>query len=313
KTFSLNWYEATVYIKGKRITGYIHLNDVSTERILTTTTNYTTNFNKVVDIQMSKKPKADGAGKIDATRSQVEYYVNSSNFGKNSTDYFQFLVLSKPAGLNITEVNQKILSNHGSLTGQAKSFIEAGKKFNINEAYLISHALLETGNGSSRLAQGVPVDNKGNVVEENKKVHTVYNMYGIGAIDSDALKSGAKRAFDERWFTPEEAIIGGAEFINTYITRGQDTLYKMRWNPISPGYPQYATDVGWAVKQTANISRIYSLLDNYILIYDIPKYSGQPSSSGNPEYVPDLKGTHLEVTEPNGVRIRDGAGTSNNI
>ncbi|CAM4163482.1 SH3 domain-containing protein [Lederbergia lenta] len=323
KSFSPNWYEATVYINGKRTSGYIHRNDVSQERIISTTTSYPTNFKTVVDIQMTKDPKADGAGNVLASRAQVEYYVNSSNFSKSSSDYFQFLVLSEPARLNANEVNNKILNKHGILTGKAKSFIEAGEKFNINEAYLISHALLETGNGSSTLASGVPVDSKGNVVDANKAVYTVYNMYGIGAVDSNALKGGAKRAFDEGWFTPEDAIVGGAAFINSYIDRGQDTLYKMRWNPISPGFPQYATDVAWAVKQTANISKIYNLLDNYVLIYDIPRYANQPASSGDPNAtVPDKK-PETNTGFPSGVygitntsgtlNLRQGSNTSTSI
>ena len=114
-------------------------------------------------------------------------------------------------------------------------------------------------------------------------------MYGIGAVDSCPVDCGAKYAFDKGWFTPEDAIIGGAAFINSYIDRGQDTLYKMRWNPISPGHPQYATDVAWATKQTTNISRIYGLLDHYVLIYDIPRYANQPSSSGDPNAYLEVK------------------------
>src|SRR5699024_11256103 len=58
----------------------------------------------------------------------------------------------------------------------------------------------------------------------------------------------------EGWFTPQDAIVGGAEFIGEkYISVGQDTLYKMRWNPANPATHQYATDAGWAVKQTGNI------------------------------------------------------------
>jgi len=46
----------------------------------------------------------------------------------------------------------------------------------------------------------------------------------------------------------------------------------MRWNPDNPGTHQYATDIGWAVKQVANISRLYDLLDRYTLIFDVPVY-----------------------------------------
>ncbi|NMA84182.1 MAG: SH3 domain-containing protein [Epulopiscium sp.] len=83
----------------------------------------------------------------------------------------------------------------------------------------------------------------------------------------------------------------------------------MRWNPSSPGYPQYATDVAWAIKQTANISRIYNLLDDFILIYDVPKYRDQPSSSGNKDAGIKIGGTSIEITASS-LNVRTGAGTS---
>ena len=312
-------------MKGIRTTGYIHRDDVSTEKIITDITDYSTEFSKVVDIQMTKAPQVSGksGGWINASREQVEYYVNSSNFDKNSTDYYQFLTLSQPAGLHAKEVNEKILNNHGTLTGHAEAFIDAGKRFNVNEAYLISHALLETGNGKSALASGVPVDDNGNVVALADAVHTVYNMYGIGAIDTCPLDCGAKKAFDEGWFKPEYAIVGGAEFINSYISRGQDTLYKMRWNPINPGYPQYASDIAWATKQTSNISKIYKLLNNYILTYDVPNYVGQPAKSGDPNHydgkpIPGKVVNYplgvFAITEtPNNLNLRQGPSTSTDI
>lgn len=325
RTFSPNWYEATVILKGIPTTGYIHRDDVSTEKIITDITKYPTNFKSVVDIQMTKAPQVSGksGGWVNASKEQVEYYVNSSNFNKDSTEYYQFLNLAQPAGLHAKEVNNKILNNHGTLTGKAQSFIDAGKRFNVNEAYLISHALLETGNGKSVLASGVPVDDNGNVVALEEAVYTVYNMYGIGAIDTCPMDCGAKRAFDEGWFKPEYAIVGGAEFINNYVKRGQDTLYKMRWNPISPGYPQYASDVGWATKQTSNISKIYKLLNNFILTYDVPEYAGQPSKSGDPNHydknpspgkVVNYPHGIYGVTEtPNNLNLRQGPSTSTDI
>jgi mannosyl-glycoprotein endo-beta-N-acetylglucosaminidase len=84
-------------------------------------------------------------------------------------------------------------------------------------------------------------------------------MCGIGAYDYDAINTGAAYAYKMGRYTSEAAIVGGAEFISTkYIHKeyGQNTLYKMRWSPMRPGSHQYATDMGWAVKQT---SRIYSL------------------------------------------------------
>lgn len=198
-----------------------------------------------------------------ASREEVTYYINPENFSISSKYYFQFLKLSQYAGLTATEVNNKILKGKGILEGKGESFIKAAESNNINELYLIAHSLLETGNGSSELANGVMYNGK-----------KVYNMYGIGAYDGDAVTKGAQYAYNQGWFTPEAAILGGAKFIgSSYIhnaTYHQDTLYKMRWEPTVSH--QYATDIGWAYKQVNRMYSLYTLLDNYTLYYDIPKY-----------------------------------------
>lgn len=199
---------------------------------------------------------------VNPSPSDVSYYLNSSNFKKGTDAYFQFMRLSESAHLDEAEVNQKVLAGKGILAGKAGSFIQASQKYNINEIYLIAHALHETGNGTSKLANGVNYNGK-----------KVYNMYGIGAKDSCPVDCGAAYAYDHGWFTAESAIIGGATFIdNNYISKGQDTLYKMRWNPSNPGTHQYATDIGWAVKQTSKISSLYKLLTDYTIVFDVPKY-----------------------------------------
>lgn len=209
----------------------------------------------------------------NASKEDVQYYLNPNNFQEDTIAYLQFLDLSKSAGLSISEVNEKILNNKGILTNQAQAFVKAATTYNINELYLISHAFLETGNGQSQLAEGVLVS-----VVDGKAVtpRIVYNMYGIGAYDGVALQSGSEYAYKQGWFSPEASIIGGAKFISeSYVNHEkyrQNTLYKMRWNPSSPGTHQYATDIAWAYKQVSNINKFYNLLDTYILVYDVPKY-----------------------------------------
>ncbi|ATX84911.1 MULTISPECIES: N-acetylglucosaminidase [Bacillus amyloliquefaciens group] len=198
-----------------------------------------------------------------ASEEEVSYYVNPANFSVSDKSYFQFLKLSKYAGLTASEVNTKILKGKGILEGKGEAFIKAAESNSINELYLISHALLETGNGTSELANGVTYNGK-----------KVYNMYGIGAYDGDAVNKGAQYAYNQGWFSPEAAITGGAKFIGqSYIHNAvynQDTLYKMRWEP-SVSH-QYASDIGWAYKQVNRMYSLYSLLDNYQLYYDIPVY-----------------------------------------
>ncbi|MFE4708200.1 SH3 domain-containing protein [Peribacillus simplex] len=204
---------------------------------------------------------------VNASPEDIEYNLNPNNFVNDPVKSFQFVKLSQVTNMNVSEVNNRILSGKGILQGQAATFTAAGEKYGVNEIYLISHALLETGNGTSPLATGVMVNGK-----------TVYNMYGVGAFDGTALSSGAQYAYNAGWFTPEAAIIGGAEFIaKGYISAGQDTLYKMRWNPTAAekyGYAshQYATDIGWATKQVKQIYNLYSLLDSYKLTIEVPKY-----------------------------------------
>ncbi|MBS4536834.1 SH3 domain-containing protein, partial [Clostridium sp. D2Q-11] len=118
-------------------------------------------------------------------------------------EMYQFLVLSGNSGLSADQLDN-ILVGKGILEGQGQAFIEASKQYNINEIYLISHALLETGQGWSKLATGA-------ISVEGQKI---YNMYGIGAYDSNPLESGSQYAYKSGWFTPEEAIIGGAKFIS---------------------------------------------------------------------------------------------------
>ncbi|WP_404429357.1 peptidoglycan-binding protein [Sutcliffiella horikoshii] len=214
----------------------------------------------------------------NATRTDFVHFLNPEN-----NDMFQHLVLSSSAGVNSTQLNN-ILVNKGVLAGKGQAFIEAAQSYKVNEIYLMAHAFLETGNGSSKLGTGVEVgkDKNGNlkvVTSSNRdslsNIKTTYNMYGINAVDSDPLNQGAIRAYEEGWFTPEAAIIGGAKFIGeVYIhnSYGQNTLYKMRWNPASPGDRQYATDMAWAVKQISTIKNLYDLLDNPFLHFDIPQY-----------------------------------------
>ncbi|MGD6776452.1 N-acetylglucosaminidase [Sutcliffiella horikoshii] len=214
----------------------------------------------------------------NATINDVLSYIDPE---KN--DKFQHLVLSSSVGVNEKQINL-ILANKGILNGRGQSFIDASKENAVNEIYLIAHALLETGHGTSKLATGVKVgvNSDGSLELVNKEneskltnIKTTYNMFGIYAYDDDALRQGAFGAYREKWFTPEAAIVGGAKFIGEDFIHNryqQNTLYKMRWNPESPGNKQYATDIGWAVKQITTIKNLYNQLENPQLHFDIPKY-----------------------------------------
>ncbi|MCO7127337.1 SH3 domain-containing protein, partial [Sporolactobacillus shoreicorticis] len=222
------------------------------------TTNYSISFGQALAKEQS----------VNSSPSLAQY-LNPKNFTKGSVEYYQFLQLSSLANVSLGDMNI-MLKGKGILAGQGAAFISAANESKVNEVYLVSHALLETGNGNSTLANGVNYNGK-----------TVYNMFGIGAYDGSAVNSGAKYAYEQGWTTPEKAIKGGAAWIAKYYIYNaayrQDTLYKMRWNPealvMGNAAHQYATDVAWAVKQTPMVDAMYSLISKYNLIFDVPEYA----------------------------------------
>lgn len=192
-------------------------------------------------------------------------------------EMLQFLDLSGKSGVTVSDLGL-ILKGKGILSGTEAVFYQASQTNNINEIFLTSLALHESGRGTSQLANGVlytPTDSA-------LPPRVVYNMYGIGAVDSNPILKGAEYAYNQGWFSPEEAIIGGAYFVSRYYVNNsnyfQDTLYKMRWNPGAPGKHQYATDIGWASKQTNFIRQFYAQVNIYNLRFDIPLYQREPES-----------------------------------
>ncbi|WAA09697.1 S-layer homology domain-containing protein [Fervidibacillus albus] len=282
-------------------------NDSSdSQKIVITTTEYGYDFNTVLSMQADNSPKVDGAGYFTASKELVAYFLNPGNFSASDPEFFQFLKLSYTDGFDAKMINNDILpeSDGNPLKGTAQYFLNAAEKYNLNPIYLIVHALHETANGTSTLAKGVLVTEvDGDPVEPK----IVYNFFGIGAIDPTDLtpdatiKGGAEYAYKKGWFTVEAAINGGAAFIsNGYISDGQDTLYKMRWNPDNPTVHQYATHVEWATSQAIrlyNMFSTYDLIDNALLHFEVPEYLNQPTSSP----LPDPEDRYVVFEVPDGL------------
>ena len=185
------------------------------------------------------------------------------------SEKYQFIDLSYNSNYT-REDARELLENEGILEGREEAFLKAAEEYDISPIYLINHAILETGHGTSELANGYSYNGR-----------IVYNMYGYGATDTNPIEGGAQIAFNNEWFTPEEAIIGGAEKIGeNYIGNGesgQSTLYEMRWNPENPGQHQYATDIDWALKQTniMNLEEIYDQVPKEELHFYIPVFPAE--------------------------------------
>ncbi|ARJ51484.1 GW dipeptide domain-containing protein [Staphylococcus lutrae] len=207
---------------------------------------------------------------VDATRDETLKAMDTNALAKDSTQIYQFLKLDQYQGLKASDLN-KLLVGKGILEGQGQAFQQAAQTHNINEIYLISHALLETGNGTSQLANGGYVDSKNKVVTTDSKKY--YNMFGIGAVDTDALRSGFKTAEQYGWNTVSKAIVGGAKFIrDKYLDVSQNTLYRMRWNPQNPAVHQYATDIQWASVNASRMKHFYNQIGESGIYFDIDTY-----------------------------------------
>ncbi|MDO7203091.1 glucosaminidase domain-containing protein [Paraclostridium bifermentans] len=125
-------------------------------------------------------------GFVQASRSDIEHYINPSNFTGSKSSMLQFLRLdSYKGGITASELNGYLNSLSPTSGGsnvfynQGQAFINAAQKHNIDLVYLVGHSMLETGYGRSTLAQGqVLISYQGKPLPQPVKV---YNFFGIGA------------------------------------------------------------------------------------------------------------------------------------
>ncbi|UVJ27883.1 glucosaminidase domain-containing protein [Staphylococcus aureus] len=224
--------------------------------IVTETSPFT--FQQALDKQMARgNPKKSNAwGWANATRAQTSSAMNVKRIWESNTQCYQMLNLGKYQGVSVSSLN-KILKGKGTLDGQGKAFAEACKKNNINEIYLIAHAFLESGYGTSNFASGR---------------HGAYNYFGIGAYDNNP-NYAMTFAKNKGWTSPAKAIMGGASFVRKdYINKGQNTLYRIRWNPKNPATHQYATAIEWCQHQASTIAKLYKQIGLKGIYFTRDKY-----------------------------------------
>lgn len=242
------------------------------QRYIINYTQYTNTLEEVINKQMAIPGSAAPKWGIsrNATRNEVIKYLTPSNLTSNN-DMLQFLEIDKPMGISIEKLDA-FLKGKGSLEGTAAAFIQAANDYGINECYLAAHAALETGNGQSVLGRGTSFS------YNHQPSRTVYNMYGIAAVDGNAVGGGKATAYSRGWFTPELAIRGGAEWISrNFVNKKQNTIYKIRWNPAHPASHQYATAVNWPEHISSGMYGICGDFHEYDkeLIFDVPVYKGE--------------------------------------
>lgn len=249
------------------------LGTMSTYSVGTTVDNF-------ANIQYNKKPPIFRALYYgDARKTDVVQYLEPSRYKNDKNGIYMFMKLNFMQDISVSTLNS-VLVGKGTLSNMGQAFYDACKTNNndVNQAYAVAHALLETGNGTSALAKGV------NYKKQDGTTVKVYNFFGICAFDNSPVSSGAEAAYKNGWTSPEAAIKGGIKWIaENYIHSdknaknprpAQDTIYEMRWNVHNYNSPwhQYATDIVWAYKQVTNIKLIMDKHPNVKPKFEIPVY-----------------------------------------
>ncbi|MGM9973690.1 MAG: N-acetylglucosaminidase [Clostridiaceae bacterium] len=204
----------------------------------------------------------------------------------NSGNPYQFLRINKfRDNINTEKLNVYLNSlDHDTFHGRGQAFIDAAREYNIDTLYLVAHTILETGYGKSQLARGVDYVIPQEQSAETKTVK-VYNLFGIGAIDSNPIGGGAATAYRNGWTSIEQAIKGGARWLSeNYIHssrfgQNQYTLYMMRWNTnnyINPTknviWHQYATDISWTDSIASLMKELSYIYEDAVLELEIPVF-----------------------------------------
>lgn len=241
----------------------------------------------------------DGTVWFAASNQLVKYYLDPRNYLYEAY-VFSFESLSYQEGMQNQTGVEAILK--GSFMANTKAYgesrtysdivMEAAKKSNVSPYHLASRMKQEMGNTAGVAASG-----------KSKNYPGIYNYFNIGAFDSPsgaAVNNGLKWAstvggsYGRPWNSPSKSIIGGAQYLSqSYIAKGQDTLYTQKFNVTNKAAlfnHQYMTNVQAPSTEGYSQYKAYAangLLDSSI-VFKIPVYLNMPS---NPIAKPSDNGT----------------------
>ena len=269
---------ATIYYKALNYTLQNHI-DAQYKKALEGGNVISSSISRMIEELTTSMPQSRAF--VTPSKADLEYYLNPKNFTNSDKGMMQFLRLDTyKGGITESELNSylnslpKVNGKNTVFYNQGKAFINAAQKYDIDLVYLVSHAMWETGYGKSVLAQGQTITSyKGKHLD---KPVTVYNFFGIGAIDKSANVSGAEASYSNGWTSIEKTIEGSAKWISAnYINSSkynQNTIYKMKFN-YDYIWHQYATDVNWSNGISGIMNNIISMYDTASnLEFEVPDY-----------------------------------------
>ncbi|MGL4655530.1 MAG: N-acetylglucosaminidase [Sarcina sp.] len=272
---------------------------VTTSKVVYSKTKYPGTLNNYVKAEVKNYMNIKGITNLsDTSLNDLTDKLTKAIDPKYADTKLEFLRVDKFRSVNKEKFNS-VLKGKGILENQASAFINAAKKYNIDPVYFMAQSALETGFGTSNFSKGITIseiaDTNSPIYENGaligykmiqlKKPVTVYNLFGIGAYDSQAsfknktLILGTTYAYNHGWTTVPKAISGAAKFLSLNYLHNpkflQNTPYKIRYiSSTSNIWHQYSSDINYT-NSLSSIMNKYKYLynSNDKFIFDIPTFS----------------------------------------
>ena len=228
-----------------------------------------------------------------ASSSVVAVFLDPRNY-LNETNIFAFEKLSYDSSTQTSSVVKNIFgSSYLAQDQYVNYFMQAAQTYNISPVHLAARVKQEGGtnatydgvSGTSTLTYG------------GKSLKGYYNFYNIGAWQDSTTSSAVARGLavaaeyvskgsflGTPWNTREKAIKYGAAFIaNSYINKGQDTLYYQKFNVGPNSYyskytNQYMTNVSAAASESLSTYQTYTANGIKNVTFYIPIYNNLPTN-----------------------------------
>ena len=233
-----------VHVKIDGTTGYVNIDDVTLypNMVHESASYYTvkdgklyhyvynTSSKKYTTYQIGNAPKHLKEGE------RYEAFDKERIGGQDSYQYFEYMPLRVTSTYTAKDIDDFLrkYSPDSPLIGTGQYFVNAAQKYNLNAGYLLSHAVLESGWGKSRIAQ-------------DKK-----NLFGFRAVDSDPYNGAT--AF-KTW---EEGIDFCASYIDqNYLNPNGWTYNGGNLGDKSQGMNvMYASDENWGQQIGSLMNRL---------------------------------------------------------
>ncbi|MBQ9610633.1 MAG: cadherin-like beta sandwich domain-containing protein [Lachnospiraceae bacterium] len=241
----------------------------------------------------------DGKTWFAASDEIVEYYLDPRTYLYENF-IFVFESLSYQEGMQNEIGVESILSGsfmHDAVPeNESKKYseiiMEAANQSGVSPYHIASRIKQEMGNTPGAAALGTHPSYPG-----------IYNYFNIGAFDtpdgSPVTKglawASAEGSYGRPWNTVSASIIGGSEYLGeSYIKRGQDTLYTQKFNVTYAGNlfnHQYMSNIQAPASESQINYKAYkeNNLLNSSMVFKIPVYKNmpetacvKPADSGNP-------------------------------